>query len=265
MPRFRVEELVSSVLDVLPITDTVYHHLAFTRPLVDALVRATYQATPIGRVLVIGPNDLLPQALMELGYEVDLWVVDGFPLSDSNLRWASRQGPLDTIIEILPKHRADLVLVPYAAEAASLEPAELLRTLRPHVREGGYLVMACRQPGDIRRRLRKILLKERSGTPLDDTFPPSPTWPALPARRLLTGEDVVRASSGQFKVVRSQFVIDHRAYITTEAMGLWRWLLKVGLHLAKVAVPRFRDCTLVTLTTIGEAPPGDAAAPVSPA
>ena len=54
-------DLVQGVLDHLPVTDFVYHHLAFTRPLVDTLVREV-QRTSARRVLVIGPNELLAVA-----------------------------------------------------------------------------------------------------------------------------------------------------------------------------------------------------------
>ena len=251
-----VGNIVQGVLDVLPVTDNIYHHLAFTRPLVDALVGEVRRAGPTGRVLVIGPNELLPQVLVELGYEVDLWVLDGLPLSEGIRRRASRCGPLDEIIGATAAHRADVVLVPYVAEAAGLEPSQLLRALSTHVKRSGRVVMVCRQPGELRRRLRGALRKVKATIPSDDIFPLSPTWPTLPSRRLLTSRDLARAGGGQFRVVRAEMVIDHRAYMTTEALTVWKWVLKEVLHLAKSAVPRLRDCTMVTLVPTSDARPG---------
>ena len=104
----------------------------------------------------------------------------------------------------------------------------------------------------MRRRLRRILRKVSAAVRSDDVYPPSPTWPALPARRLLTSNDLAMAGNGHFVVVRDRLVIDHRAHITTEAMKLPTWLLKEALHTAKVAVPAFRDCTLVALVATAE-------------
>jgi hypothetical protein len=246
-----LEETIQGVLDLLPVTDTIYHHLAFTRPLVDGLARAVREATPAGRVLIIGPNDLLPQALLKLGYEVDLWIVNGLPLSSVNFPLASRRGPLDEILLAAPERQADVVVIPYAAEASELEPAALLQRLADSVRRGGYLILASRQPGDLRRRVRRALRKIRGTAPPDDAFPPSPTWPALPARRLLRKQDWATVCEGQFRMVRSRFVNDQRAHITTEALGVWRWLLKGGLHFAKASVPGFRGCVVVTLLRSG--------------
>jgi len=253
--RSRVEDLAQGVLDVLPVTDTIYHHLAFTRPLVDSILRAVRVATPAGRVLVIAPNELLPAVLVELGYQVDLWVVDGLPLSKENLQLASRRGQLDEVLLEPPTQLVDVVILAYGAEAAILEPAELLHRLRRHVREGGYVVLACRQPGDIRRRLRAVLRKLRANVRQDYAYPPSPTWPALQSRRLLTSRDLVRAVGGHFRVMGSRYVIDRRAHLTTEALGLGPWLLKQGLHLAKLAVPPLRDCVLVTMVADARARP----------
>jgi hypothetical protein len=241
--------VAQGVLDLLPVTDNVYHHLAFTRPLVDAIVAEIRQVEPTGRVLVIGPNELLPRVLIGLGYEVDLWVLEGLPLSEDVRRLASRCGSLDEILESPAIRRADVIVVPYVAEAAELEPSQLLMRLSAHLNRGGRIVMASRQPGELRRRLqwlRRAKLPMASGDP----YPLSPTWPILPPRRLLTAADLARAGDAQFRVARSRLVVDHRACITIEALGLPKWLLKECLYLAKVAVPGFRDCTLVTLVPI---------------
>ena len=173
--RETVGDCVQGLLDVLPVIDSVYHHLAFTRPLVDALVAAVQRVGPTGRVLVIGPNELLAQALGALGYDVDLWVVDGLPLSEEVLHRASRCGSLEQVLAGPAAHPADVVVAPYIAEAAAAEPVELLNVLRSQVREGGSLIMACRQPGELRRRLRMILKAKNVARARQGDLPPSPT------------------------------------------------------------------------------------------
>src|SRR5262245_8226050 len=141
---------VQDVLDVVPVTDTVYDHLAFTRPLVDALVRAVRSVSPAGRVLVIGPNELLPAVLTDLGYDVDLWVVDGLPLSATSMRMASRAGPVEDLLVADGGPLADLVVAPYLLESVREEPDQALSAIGRNVKPGGYLVVACRQPGELR-------------------------------------------------------------------------------------------------------------------
>jgi hypothetical protein len=255
-PRRDSGDSVRDLLDVLPVVDNVYHHLAFTRPLVDALVAEVRRIAPAGRVLVVGPNELLAQVLVKLGYEVDLWVVDGLPLSDQALNHASRRGGLEQILGSPADQPADMVVVPYVAEAASIELPELLKLLRVHMRASGSLIVACRQPGELQHRLHRILRTLHAVGPQESVLPPSPTWPNLPARRRLTGHDFAIAGGGLFQVARTELILDHRACMTSEALSLWKWLAKEGLHAAKVAVPAFRDCALVTLVTSTSRPSG---------
>jgi hypothetical protein len=243
----RGDDYVQSVLDTLPVTDTVYHHLAFTRPLVDALVGAVRLAVPAGRVLVIGPNELLPRVLVEFGYDVDLWVPDGLPLSQEMQRLASRKGALDDILGIARDHSFDVIVVPYVAEAVTIDPARLLLTLSGHLKSDGFVVLACRQPGELRRRLREAFRKVDSPTKPANVYPLSPTWPAPPAKRLLTKNDLAHAGAGRFRVVAAELIIGHRAYLTTEPLGVWKWIVRVALHLTKVAVPTFRDSAMFVL------------------
>ena len=249
IPRGEVGAAAQDLLDVLPVVDNVYHHLAFTRPLVDALVTEVRRIAPVGRVLVIGPNELLAQVLIKLGYDVDLWVVDGLPLSDDALGYATRCGSLEQILGSSAGQLADVIVVPYIAEAAAIEPRELLNVFRANMRNSGSLVMACRQPGELRHRLHRILRALHVVGAQESALPPSPTWPKLPAMRRLTSRDLALAGTGMLSVARSELVIDHRACMTSEALSLWKWLAKEGLHAAKVAVPAFRDCTVVTLVS----------------
>src|SRR5262245_14161140 len=172
--RERTGELVQRILDNLPVTDTVFHHLAFTRPLVDALVEAVRAARSSGRVLVIGANDLLPQALIQLGYDVELWIISGLPLSRSNHRQGSSQGTIDEVLQWKQGEKFDIVVAPYAAEAAKQELGEVLGTLSDRVRAGGHIILASRQPGELRRRVRATLRLAGLETRPDPIFPPSP-------------------------------------------------------------------------------------------
>jgi hypothetical protein len=247
--RMAVGDTVQDLLDVLPIVDSVYHHLAFTRPLVDALVAAVRRSGPTGRVRVIGPNELLAQALITLGYDVDLWVLNGLPLSEEVIAGASRRGSLEDVLGAPADKLADVIVAPYIAEAAALAPVELLKVLKAGLREAGTLIVACRQPRELRHRLYGVLRAMNAVGPEESVLPPSPTWPALPARRLLTSRDLTVAAAGLFSVTRSELVNDHRACMTSEALSLWKWIAKEALHAAKQAVPGFRDCALVTLVS----------------
>jgi hypothetical protein len=241
----RSSKIVREVLDVLEVTDSVYHHLAYTRPMVEVLVTEVGRIAPAGRVLIIGPNELLPAVLIKLGYEVDLWVLDGLPLSDELRRRASRSGTVDEVVDSVGPP-VDIVVVPYTVEAASLEPSALLTRLAGNLSEEGWMVVASRQPGELRRRLRA-----RGWAGYEGILPPSPTWPALPLRRLLTARTLAGAVAGNFRVVRARLVIDHREYLAVEALSVFRWLKRKLAHLVKLAVPQFRDCVVVTMVRSG--------------
>jgi hypothetical protein len=249
----RTADRVQDVLDVLPVTDNVYHHLAYTRPLVDALVDEVRRHTRTGRVLVIGPNELLPQVLIHLGYEVELWVLDGLPLSEVLQRRASRFAALDDVLSSPADQPADVILAPYVAEATALDPGRLLVVLGASLQQSGRLVMVSRQPGELTRRLRTALSKSYAGARDDRAPAPSPTWPALPARRVITKRDLIQAGGGRFTTERLSLVTDHRACLTTQALSLPKWLGKEAIQLAKHAVPAFRDCWFASFVT--SAPP----------
>ena len=230
---------VQRVLDALPVTDFVYHHLAYTRPLVDAVVEEVQRVDGGGRVIVVGPNELLPAVLVDLGYEVELWVLEGLPLSQSLTPLAVRTGPLDEVLAIPPQRRAAVLLAPYAIEAAAADPEAVIDQLAANVEPGGHLIAAVRRPGEMLRRIR--------GTSRGDTLlPPSPSWPRLPARRLPTARELAAAGRGAIAVERIREVKDHRAYLRSEAMKVPRWAAKAGVSLAKSVVPSLRDCTLIT-------------------
>lgn len=241
----RSKAIVQEVLDVIQVTDSVYHHLAYTRPLVEVLVGEVRRILPAGRVLVIGPNELLPAVLDKLGYEVDLWVLDGLPLSDELRRRASRSGAADEVAATVGPP-ADVVVVPYMVEAASLEPSVLLTRLAGNLTEAGWIVVASRQPGELRRRLRA-----KGWAGFEVILPPSPTWPALPLQRLLTARALAQAAAGEFRVVRAKLVIDHREYLAVEPLSIFRWLKRKLAYLVKVAMPQVRDCVVVTMVRSG--------------
>ncbi len=233
-------DLVQSVLDVLPVTDFVYHHLAFTRPLVDALVREVARSHP-RRVLVVGPNELLAAVLIDIGFEVELWILDGLPLSDELQRRASRRGSLDEVLSSADMG-ADVVVAPYVVEAAELEPVDSLRILGRSLAPGGSLIVAARNPGEPKRRWRG----NRTDAARTD-LPPSPAWPRLPARRALAiGELIEAGRAAGLDAVRAVHVTDHHAFLATEPLSVARWAAKRGMYIAKRTVPALRDCSLVT-------------------
>ncbi|HZQ49644.1 MAG TPA: hypothetical protein VFB69_04985 [Candidatus Dormibacteraeota bacterium] len=228
------------VLDTLAVTDLVYHHLAFTQPLVDVLVRETSRQNP-RRVIAIGPNELLAAVLIDLGFDVDLWLLDGLPLSDDLRSRASRSGQLEEVLARPADILADIVLAPYVVEAWSAEPAATLQLLAASVAPGGKLIVAVRSPDELKRRWR------RTRGPTPDDMPPSPVWPRLQNMQRLGAAQLVsagdRAGLAAIRVLRTT---DHRAFLRTEPLSVSRWGSKTVGHVAKRLIPAIRDCTVVT-------------------
>ena len=235
-------ELVRCTLDLLEVTDRVYHELRRTVPLVTALVEEVRRLPGPLRVVAIAPNELLLKVLAGLGHRVEVWRVDPAVLGEEAAALTTRRGSLDKVLAEAPPP-ADLLLLPYVLEAAAEEPARVLRRLGVD----GRLVVACRHSGALIYRRRAI-----AGRPLLD--PPAPPrislgWPDLPPRRVIARGDLAAlAAEAGLVLERQRLVIDRTATSAVQAMSLSAYLGARLKHLAKHLVPPWRDCIVATLT-----------------
>lgn len=240
--------LLDDVLNELAVTDSVFHALAHTLPLTEALVERVRRLRPGGRVLAIAANELLVEALDRLGYDLELWHVPAGSMSDELRARAARNGSLDELLEA-PAGTWDLVVLPFVLEACAEHPVQVLERLAGRLAPGGSIVAAYRQSGAIEHRLRAALGRPALLDPV--LHPPhvSLSWPALVARRGVGPAELHGwAARAGLEVEAADLVLERRATVPVEAMSLAGWLKAQALHLAKRRLPAVRDCVVATLT-----------------
>src|SRR2546423_10789624 len=177
-------ELVTRILDVLPVTDRVFHDLRLTEPLVLALVQRVRRLRTAGRILIVAPNITLTRALLELGYQVELWQVDGGTLTDDLAELVVDRALLDALLaRPADADRYDVIILPYVLEAAAQHPAHVMDALRQRLHPGGALLLAYRQAGSLSNRIRGAAGRPTLPDPVFGSNGMSFSWPAPPARR----------------------------------------------------------------------------------
>ena len=241
-------DLVQGIIDVLPVTDRVYHELAHTQPLVEELINRVRTERSSGRVLLIAPNTLLTRGLIDLGYEVRVWHVIGGTLTDDLRPSVVRTGSLTELLANKDDITFDVVVLPYVLEACDMHPAMLLARLRELLAPSGALIVAYRQGGALSNRLRAAAGRSLLPDPLLDAPPISLSWPPLPPTRVIIAADLRRwCAQSALQVVRAAFICDRRATVPVKAMAVGTWLRAQAAHRIKRYLPPLRDCEVLTL------------------
>jgi len=249
-------QVVAAVLDDLQITDRIYYHLYQTNPLVAELLdalRSTHR--PPARMLVIGGNLVLNEALCRLGYRVDLWQLrEGYcpeevePLVRARISVAE----LAALAPPLPIGVYDAIIAPHILEGLPGNAAAWLAALRQGLAPGGSLLLATANLARLNRRLH--VLAGRSPAELAPKTTVSFSWAALPQQRLYHRDELLElATRAGYQVRACRFVNGERVFSDIEPMGVvafagrqaGRWLTErwpstrgtILLHLA----PRVGD------------------------
>jgi hypothetical protein len=248
------EDIVHRVLDDLPITDTVYHDLAHTRPLTVHLLDAvTGGQQPQGRTLLVGPNIALAQALVDKDWPLEIWHVPGVAITEDMRAMVTKVGDLDTLFsEAVSDDTYDVIVLPFVLDASLADPSDLLRTVRRMMTPEGRVIITLRRAGALEARLRA--LAGRSLFTTDPTLRYSWSWPSAAPRRRLDLETLrFAAHSSGFRVVQAEEVVDALATAGVDAMTLTSWVRAHIFHAMKQAMPALRDTLVATLAPLGEA------------
>jgi len=246
---------IDDLLDRIAVTDRVYHDLKHTQPLAEALVERAMQFAPGSRVLVIAPNVTLPAALLELNHDVALWHVQEGILTPDLLPLAERVGRLDDLVAQQAETPCfDLIIVPFVLEATSDHPLTVLTRLRQWVTPGGRILVAYRRPGGISLRLRALAGQSTIPDVLQDAPAPSFSWPVLPQRRVF-GSDELKGWSQRagLRLETETAVVDRRAALSINALGMGEWLGAQTTHAIRRAFPPLRDCAIAELAPMPKA------------
>jgi hypothetical protein len=248
--RDRVGRAAAEILDHLPVTERQFHHLKFTSPLVAALGARVlaHHASP-ARVLIIGPESLLPLALRRMGYDVDLWdFAEGYLAGDAPALVRARVTPeqLAAGEAALPAGGYDVIIAPFILESLPASPAPFLRLLRSGLRPGGSLLLATANLGRLDRRW----LAATGGDPAqaDAGGHVSLSWPTLPRRRLYHHDQIAgEAVDVGLRVRESAWVLAEEPFTLIDPLGPAAYLRRKAADWLMRLMPSTRHVVLLHL------------------
>lgn len=253
-----VRHVAETILDRLPVTDKHYFHLESTSPLVWELARRVQAAQPPpARVLLIGPDTLLPLTLLQLGYEVDLWQFSQAFLTDDLTPHIQRQvtpAELPEAAAQLPCGGYDVVVAPLILESLTGEPLPFIRALRWALQPAGSLILATTNVS----RLSSRLLALRGGNPRHGLGPTrlSLSWPSLPHQRYFHRDELLALAPAAGLRVRScDFVIAHKIFTGIDRFSPGEFGGRQGAHALMRLLPPTRHVIVVDFSPrLGDAP-----------
>lgn len=243
---------VRGVLDDLPVTDTVFHDLSFTQPLTARLFSQLSARPRSNRILLVGPNVALAQALVDDGRLITIWHVPGVALTENLRESVSRVGDLDALFgdateESQGATAFDVVVLPFVIDSTMLEPALLLDRLKTRMAADGVVIATLRHVGSLDARMR--VLTGRSPLSAEALRRHSWSWPSATPRRLLDTDELrAAARRAGFRLATADRIVDAHATAGVDALPLTLWLRLKAAGALKQAVPSLRDTLVATLT-----------------
>lgn len=244
-------ELVQDALDSLEVGDLVFHDLAFATPLVTDLVARVVAEAPAGaRVLLVGPQAALGQALVLAGYRLDLLRYgDGYLPDDLADHVVAEVDAEALAAGRLPvTHQYDVILLPMLVEHLRENPKLVLRTLKSHLLAHGRLIIATANLGRLGSRLRALL--GRSFLPDWKSAPQHRPggWPLAPVYRFYTaGELTTWAREAGYAVADCTRLDGDQTYWAPLPLTVPQYLIAVTKARVKGAAPGLRDHLVLTL------------------
>jgi glycosyltransferase involved in cell wall biosynthesis/SAM-dependent methyltransferase len=259
VPRTKraLNRFITDVLDEMQVTDVEYHCLEYTRPMVTNLLLPLVQrSSGRGKVLVVGPDALLAEMLLKLGYDVDIWTFGEQLLPENQAEYIRGSVTPDTLLEgaISADDKIyDLIILPKVLEHLHENPVVLLRQMFTLLSPGGLLILSTANLGRLGVRLRALLgkgfLPDWKGNPpgkLDN-------WPILREYRFFqAGEIHTWSEESGFQEMDRGYTEGHHAYNAILPLGLISYLALKTKHFVKTSIPQLQDYLVFTLQKPGE-------------
>lgn len=248
--RPNIDRLTYEILDHLSVTEKQYHHLDYTSPLVRELAtRLSTAHTPPARVLIIGPNSLLPIVLLRLGYKVDLWnFAEGILTSDlipHVQRTIAPQQLTEAVSELLDESY-DAIILPFILEILPTDPLPLLQAMRRALRPEGSFLLATTNPARLRLRLLAVAGINPAVAMTSSQL--SLSWPTLSHQRYFYPEELsALITRARLQVRERSYVITQNPYILVDYLNLGRFLRRQGAHWLMRLLPTTRHAVLLHL------------------
>lgn len=239
---------VDDVLEDMSVTDRLFHDLYWTVPLVEAIRETLRRVKPSGKLLAIAPNALLLQALLDDGYDVDVWQHELSLLQASHRDVVRRRGSFDALFGDMSGGPYDVISVTYALDRSAEHPVSVLGRLRQLMSPGGVVLLTHKLSGGLHARREGVVGR---AVPADEVSRPEPlnyAWFPVPARRIFSGDDVnAWALRGGFALEEHRPVIDRRAVNRIVPMTVAPWLRARVSHAVQELVPGLRDSAIAVL------------------
>lgn len=233
MDRYsEADRRVWDVLDNLEITEYGFHDSNFARPMVSHLVDGVINSAPVGgRVLVVGGNRLLLEALQALGYQVENWEY-GRQSSEIqaavtvSARLSARDlTQLNLPDGVLKEAEYSVIVLPMVLETLAADLRPILSRFNLATEEHGALIAATTNLFKLGTRWRAVLGRgflpgsraveaERAGG-----------WHTLPPRRFYSlGELETYAEVCGYRIEESRYSSGYRIYDEQRPLGPGGWI-----------------------------------------
>jgi glycosyltransferase involved in cell wall biosynthesis/SAM-dependent methyltransferase len=256
MAKRELDRFVTDVLDDMQVTDVEYHCLEYTRPMIISLLKPLVQrGSPQGKFLVVGPDPLLAEVLIKLGYDVDIWTFGEQLLPKNQGDYIRGSLTPDSILEGALSHEGtiyDLIVLPKVFEHLRENPVVLLRQLFTLLSPGGLLVLSTANLGRLGVRLRALLGKGFLPDWKGEPPPKLDNWPTLRQYRLFQADEIHTWSEETgFQVLDRGYTEGHHAYNEILPLGLPAYLTLKTRYIIKKSVPQLQDYLVFSLQKPG--------------
>jgi hypothetical protein len=126
----------------------------------EIVARAGRVANSGDRVLLIGGNSLLGNALLQMGYNLDVWQFPNQSLSEEMKGCVTSVVTPDTLAECdLPQGEYRAIIVPLVLESMTIPPAQFLGGLKKGLSAQGSVIVATGNQTRLETRLSAIASK----------------------------------------------------------------------------------------------------------
>ncbi|HUX86875.1 MAG TPA: glycosyltransferase [Chloroflexota bacterium] len=249
--REEITRVADDILDFLQVTDRVYHHIDFTKPLVlELAVRLRVAQAAPARVLIVGSDSLLTHLLLQLGYSVDLWHFAQGHLTDDLFPYIRETVTPEQLAKAdlpLPDEPYDAIVLPLILESLPGDGKAFLTRLRQGLRPDGRLILATTNVSRLDIRLRSLLgLNPATAYP---KFQVSLSFPPLPRLRYLHRDELLTlAQRAGFQVHECSYVITHAACSTIDPFPPGPYAMLQAGQAVMQLIPPTRHAILLDLT-----------------
>ncbi|HEV2953882.1 MAG TPA: hypothetical protein VG015_07310 [Candidatus Dormibacteraeota bacterium] len=240
--------VLSQLLDQMEVTDRLFHDLDWAGPLVDSILATLTRVKPSGSILAVAPNALLARALVDAGYQVEVWQHE-LSLSDPATAAAiTRRGSMESLLGHVEGGPFDAVVLPYALDRVLDHPTAVLARLRGVMAPHSVLVIAHVLPGGFHARHEAFSGRAMPPDPISRPQPLNYAWFPIPLRRTFAAHDLgVWAMKTGFALAEHRQVLDRKAVNRIVPMRLMPWLRARISYAAQKRIPGLRECGLAIL------------------